>query len=276
MPLWTEAEPVETDGSLTATEKGLYVLKMTSTSIYMLGSLYYIYSGYPTFDGGPRFIFVYSPDFGASSVDMPKWGWIDYANENLNPTPPIELSVPFTFNYMFNKEHWDSWLSTSDEFASAYELEANTLYRYAEGTFGKLDGKAIQPVDSIPGATKAYAGQVIYNKQDNKFYECNSKTVYKTADPITVDSIMIPEECVWDSCAARYISVNMDLSTEAVAALLTADSDSSGATTIITASDSCGAYNRNLFVTNNDGHVQLIDSTDSCAPRVIFDNTLDG
>ena len=91
---------------------------------------------------------------------------------------------------MANKECWDTWFSTSNEFASSFDFEANTLYKRVGNAYKKIDGNVLEPVDKLPQPTEALRGRVVYNKKDNQIYECKEVTGGTTETPISYESLL--------------------------------------------------------------------------------------
>lgn len=192
----------------------------------------------------------------------------------LATTSPLGLleGYTFTFNYMANKECWDTWFSTSNEFASSFDFEANTLYKRVGNAYKKIDGNVLEPVDKLPQPTEALKGRVVYNKKDSQIYECKEITGGMTETPISYESLL-PTSSEWDSCSANtnfFINDGIDAD---IVKIIFADKDSG---TLITAYDSCNTGSAYVSYQHSGNELQIIDYTDSCSPRTIFDSAAGG
>ena len=151
--------------------RGIYATKMTFPT-NPAGDLYYIIAGESSFESEPQLLFIYSADFGPEDMDGPDaWGWINYETFEPATASPLGLleGYTFTFNYIANKECWDTWFSTSNEFASSFDFEANTLYKRVGKAYKKIDGNVLEPVDKLPQPTEALKGRVVFNKKSTCF-----------------------------------------------------------------------------------------------------------
>lgn len=251
--------------------RGVYATKMTMPG---LGDLYYIMAGLPSFDSEPQLLLQYSADFGPNDMDsgVPAWGWMDYETFELATTSPLAITESFVFNYMANKECWDTWFSTSNEFASSFDFEANTIYKRVGKAYKKIDGNILEPVDKLPQPTEALKGRVVYNKKDNQIYECDEVAGATTTTPISYE-LLLPTSCEWDSCSANTnFFVNDSIDADIVKAIF-ADKDSG---TLITAYDSCNTGSAYVSYQHSGNELKIIDYTDSCSPRTIFDSAAGG
>lgn len=252
---------------------GIYVAKIP---MLPLGDLYYIIAGVPSFNSEPQVLLQYSADFGPDAMDsgMDAWGWIESENFELATKSPLALLNPFAFNSMANKEYWDTWFSTSDAFASSFDFEADTIYRYDNKAFKKIDGNAIEPVDKLGLPSEALNHKVVYNKSDNQLYECKEMIGAKTDMPISYASLL-PAETTWSPNGTGDLGsfhVNTSLDVDTVKAIFA--NDNSG--TLITAYDSCGTTPHYVSYRHSGDVLQIIDNTDSCSARTIFDSSSGG
>ena len=252
---------------------GIYVAKIP---MLPLGDLYYIIAGVPSFNSEPQVLLQYSADFGPDAMDsgMDAWGWIESENFELATKSPLALLNPFAFNSMANKEYWDTWFSTSDAFASSFDFEADTIYRYDNKAFKKIDGNAIEPVDKLGLPSEALNHKVVYNKSDNQLYECKEVIGAKTDMPISYASLL-PFETTWSPNGTGNLGsfhVNTSLDVDTVKAIFA--NDNSG--TLITAYDSCGTTPHYVSYQHSGDVLQIIDNTDSCSAGTIFDSSLGG